>query len=46
MGTKIEAAERVVSYGIPMVLANGSYENALSGLADGSRSGTLFIEEN
>lgn len=45
MGTKIEAAGRVVEYGIPMVLANGSYENALAGLADGSLSGTLFTAE-
>lgn len=43
--TKLEAAERVVKYGIPMVLANGGKENALAGLADGSRRGTLFLAD-
>ncbi|MCR4715139.1 MAG: glutamate 5-kinase [Treponemataceae bacterium] len=45
MGTKLEAAERVVAYGIPMILADGGRENALEGLADGKYSGTLFVAE-
>ena len=45
MGTKLEAAERVVAYGIPMILADGGREKALEGLAEGKYSGTLFIAE-
>ncbi len=41
--TKIQAAEKCVPYGIPVILANGSKENVLDGLADGSTDGTLFI---
>lgn len=46
MGTKLEAAEKVVSYGIPMILANGGAEKALSRLVDGSGKGTLFLADN
>lgn len=42
MITKIEAAERVVSYGIPMILANGSTTRILEQLVKGTVSGTLF----
>ncbi|MBO5136995.1 MAG: glutamate 5-kinase [Spirochaetaceae bacterium] len=42
METKIEAAEKTADYGIPMVLANGSKENALEGLASGKLKGTCF----
>lgn len=45
METKIQAAEKAVSYGIPMILANGGYEDALIGLANGNRKGTLFTAE-
>ena len=45
MGTKLEAAERVVAYGIPMILADGGREKALEGLAEGKYSGTLFTAE-
>ena len=46
METKLEAAEKVVSYDIPMVLANGASANALVRLVDGSGKGTLFLAEN
>jgi glutamate 5-kinase len=46
METKLEAAEKVVSYDIPMVLANGGVSNALVRLVDGSGKGTLFLAEN
>jgi glutamate 5-kinase len=39
--TKIQAAEKVTSSGIPMVLANSS--TTLSALMDGSHRGTLFV---
>jgi glutamate 5-kinase len=42
MGTKLEAAERLIEYGIPMILANGSHEKILEKLADGSKQATLF----
>ena len=40
--TKIEAAEKVTAYGIPMILANGSHLLALENLALGQMRGTLF----
>lgn len=43
IGTKLEAAEKVTAYGIPMLLANGSVPRFLEGLADGDRPGTLFL---
>ncbi len=42
MTTKLEAAERLIEYGIPMILANGSHERILEKLADGSKKATLF----
>lgn len=44
MTTKLEAAEKVTQYGLPMILANGSIENILSNLADGSQKATLFLQ--
>ncbi len=41
--TKIQAAEKTTVYGIPMLLANGSKENILDKLCDGSAKGTLFL---
>ncbi|HPO01774.1 glutamate 5-kinase [Treponema zuelzerae] len=41
--TKLEAAEKVTAYGIPMLLANGGREQCLLSLADGKRAGTLFL---
>ncbi|AEE17600.1 glutamate 5-kinase [Treponema brennaborense] len=46
MATKIEAAERTTSYGIPMILANGGREHALDQLAAGTMKATLFEGEN
>jgi glutamate 5-kinase len=43
METKLEAAEKVTSYGIPMLLANGSRERMLENLANGSQPGTVFL---
>ena len=43
--TKLEAAEKVTEYGIDMILANGSRENILQKLAEGSEKGTLFISK-
>lgn len=42
MGTKLEAAERLIEYGIPMILANGSHDKILEKLADGNKKATLF----
>ena len=41
--TKIQAAEKTTVYGIPMLLANGSKENILENLENGSSKGTLFL---
>lgn len=41
--TKLQAAQKVNSFGIPMILANGSNLNALIGLRDGAVRGTLFL---
>jgi glutamate 5-kinase len=41
--TKLEAAEKVTSYGIPMALANGSKPRALQNLMSGEIRGTLFL---
>jgi glutamate 5-kinase len=43
IGTKIEAAEKVTRYGIPMALANGSRPHALWKLMSGEIRGTLFV---
>lgn len=42
MATKLEAAERTTSYGIPMILANGGKSHALEQLAQGKMKATLF----
>lgn len=42
METKLEAAERTTSYGIPMILANGGKPHALEQLAQGMMKATLF----
>ena len=43
--TKIQAAEKTTVYGIPLLLANGSRENVLVNLENGSVGGTLFLVE-
>ena len=41
--TKLEAARRTVSYGIPMILAHGGRKRALETLASGTGPGTAFL---
>jgi glutamate 5-kinase len=43
IATKIDAAQRVLDYGIPMILAHGGRPRALEALAAGSRRGTAFL---
>ncbi len=43
IGTKLEAAEKVTAYGIPMLLANGSAPRCLETLATGKSGGTVFL---
>ena len=40
--TKIQAAQKVTEYGIEMILANGSRQNALTALLECDSRGTLF----
>jgi glutamate 5-kinase len=42
IATKLDAAERVLSYGIPMILANGGHPRVLAALRDGTQRGTAF----
>ncbi|NLD19067.1 MAG: glutamate 5-kinase [Clostridiales bacterium] len=41
--TKIEAAERVNKFGIPMILLNGTKENIITESMEGKGKGTLFL---
>lgn len=41
--TKIQSAEKITVYGIPMLVANGSEPDILDKLADGRAAGTLFL---
>ncbi|MDR1389825.1 MAG: glutamate 5-kinase [Treponema sp.] len=41
--TKLDAAKRVLSYGIPMILAHGGKPRALEALASGAQQGTAFL---
>jgi glutamate 5-kinase len=43
IATKIDAAQRVLSYGIPMILAHGGKPKVLEALASGSQPGTVFL---
>ncbi len=43
IGTKLEAADKVTAYGIPMLLANGGHPHFLESLANGTQPGTLFL---
>lgn len=45
METKLQAAEKVTAYGIHMLLANGSKDEVLMKLAEGSSNGTIFLAE-
>jgi glutamate 5-kinase len=42
IATKLDAAELVVPYGIPMILSNGSRPDALGALNAGTQAGTIF----
>ena len=44
--TKIQAAQKVTEYGIEMILANGSRQNALTALLECDSRGTLFSGKN
>jgi glutamate 5-kinase len=43
IATKIDAAQRAVSYGIPMILAHGGKPRVLEALAAGTQRGTAFL---
>ncbi len=43
MATKLQAAEKITAYGIPMILANGGRDHILEQLAAGTATGTLFV---
>jgi glutamate 5-kinase len=43
IATKLDAAERTVAYGIPMILAHGGRPRALEALAAGTQQGTVFL---
>jgi glutamate 5-kinase len=43
IATKLEAAEKVTTYGIPMLLANGGRPRTLESLAKGEQPGTMFL---
>jgi glutamate 5-kinase len=43
IATKLDAAQRVVSYGIPMILAHGGRHQALEALSAGTQRGTAFL---
>ncbi len=43
IATKLEAADKVTKYGIPMLLANGGRERPLESLAAGRQPGTMFL---
>ena len=44
--TKIQAAQKVTEYGIEMILANGSRQNALTALLECDSRGALFSVKN
>ena len=44
--TKIQAAQKVTEYGIEMILANGSRQNALTALLECDSRGTFFSVKN
>jgi glutamate 5-kinase len=43
IATKISAAERTLSYGIPAIIANGGKPRVLEALAGGTQRGTAFL---
>ncbi len=45
MLSKIKAAKKLTSAGIPMIIANGLKSDTLAGIFDGEEHGTLFIPQ-
>jgi len=43
IATKLEAAKLALSYGIPVILANGGRPRCVEALADGTQKGTVFL---
>ena len=43
MVTKIEAAQKVLDYGIAMILANGGIDQVLDKLVNAEAKGTVFV---
>jgi glutamate 5-kinase len=43
--TKIDAAQRTIPYGIPLILAHGGRPRALEALAAGTQRGTAFLPQ-
>jgi glutamate 5-kinase len=43
IATKLEAARRVIPYGIPVIIAHGGKPRALEALAAGTQRGTAFL---
>jgi glutamate 5-kinase len=43
IATKLDAAQRTVSYGIPMILAHGGRHQVLEALSAGTQRGTAFL---
>ncbi|MDR2404557.1 MAG: glutamate 5-kinase [Spirochaetaceae bacterium] len=43
IATKLDAAEQVLSYGIPMILAHGGRPRVLEALREGTQRGTAFL---
>lgn len=46
IATKIEAAANTTKCGIPLLLANGGKDQAITHLADGTQKGTLFVADD
>jgi glutamate 5-kinase len=43
IATKLDAAERAASYGIPMILAHGGRSRMVNALIAGTQKGTAFL---
>ena len=43
IATKLDAAQRALPYGIPVILANGGKPRCLEALAEGRQKGTVFL---
>lgn len=45
IATKLEAAQRLVSYGIPMLITSGANPRAIDELANDNQKGTMFLPQ-